>query len=365
MRATRASVKVFVVALSVKAEAQTKADIVRIEAGAVIEAEPAHSVGGKDRQRTSELVGATNFDFLELALIEIIRAAIAAYHVQGRHYRVVHAGTEDQAGIGYTLAAIRAADPNARAVFAHRDVRHQRVVEQRVTKAAGNVLLTESHRNILRRASRRQLGIIDTDAVEAAVDEKQIAEAHAKPHATADIGGGMRLRMGFGDLFFIDGGFNSVSVDNPELSSGGSAQDVSVRFREQHIAGGLRYALFDDALVPYITVGEYRPRIRVSGPDSSERISDSSLIFGAGVHYTIMTALHVVGSYRRADDLDQGEFEEIEVGGAYQFARSLAIFAPYRMGGLSFDNGTGFDSDDIRLGLRFSFDTEGDDENFY
>lgn len=181
----------------------------------------------------------------------------------------------------------------------------------------------------------------------------------------ADIGGGMRLRMGFGDLFFIDGGFNSVSVDNPELSSGGSAQDVSVRFREQHIAGGLRYALFDDALVPYITVGEYRPRIRVSGPDSSERISDSSLIFGAGVHYTIMTALHVVGSYRRADDLDQGEFEEIEVGGAYQFARSLAIFATYRMGELSFDNGTGFDSDDIRLGLRFSFDTEGDDENFY
>lgn len=181
----------------------------------------------------------------------------------------------------------------------------------------------------------------------------------------SDIGGGMRLRMGFGDLFFIDGGFNSVSVSNPDLASGGTAEGASVRFREQHIAGGLRYGLLNDTLVPYITVGEYRPRIRVSGPDGSDRISDSSLILGAGAHYTVMTALHVVASYRRADDLDLGEFEEIEVGGAYQFARSLAIFATYRMAELKFDNGAGFDSNDIRLGLRFSFAAEGDDQDFY
>ena len=60
-----------------------------------------------------------------------------------------------------------------------------------------------------------------------------------------------------------------------------------------------------------------------------------------------------------------GEFEEVEIGGAYQFARSLAIFATYRTADIEFDGGGAFEPSDIRLGLRFSFDAEGDDEDFY
>lgn len=181
----------------------------------------------------------------------------------------------------------------------------------------------------------------------------------------ADIGGGLRLRMGFGDLFFLDGGFQSVSIDNPDRASGGSAQGSTVRFREQHISGGLRYALFDERLTPYISVGEYRPRIRVNDPDGSSRVSDSSLLFGAGADFVLMRGLHLSGQYRLADDLDVGEFEEITAGAAYELSTSVGIFAEYRIAEIDFDGGGSFESNDIRLGLRFSFASESEGEDFY
>lgn len=181
----------------------------------------------------------------------------------------------------------------------------------------------------------------------------------------AEIGGGLRLRMGLGDLFFIDGGFQSVNIDNPELASGGKAQDATVRFREQHISGGLRLAFFEETLIPYITVGEYRPRVRVNAPTGNARFSESGLIYGAGVDYNVLPGLHIAAQYRLADDLGDAEFEEITGEVAYRLAGSLAVFAAYRQAEIDFDGGGSFDSDDIRLGFRFSFAAEDQDGGFY
>lgn len=184
----------------------------------------------------------------------------------------------------------------------------------------------------------------------------------------SDIGGGLRLRMAFGDLLFISAAFQSVKIDNPELSDGSRADNTTIRFREQRFDGGLRYAFGEtDFLTVFGTVGEYRPRIQLNtiNPGTGQRISESGLIFGGGVEVKPLRGLNVSASYSLSDDLDSGDFEEVLFGVAYEMAQSFALFAEYRLAELDFDESNSkFESDEFRLGMRFSFRAESSDDFF-
>lgn len=214
-------------------------------------------------------------------------------------------------------------------------------------------------------ADEAHQGMSPFSAVDAFVTHSSLEGSGGTDIDDSDIGGGLRLRMGFGDLFFVEGGFQSVSINNPELSDGSSVQGGTLRFRDQYFSGGLRYALLDDRLIPYLSVGEYRTRTRFNdGDGNSVRVADSSLIAAVGLHYKIVPGLHLMGQYRRADDLNNGDFDELSAGVAYQFARSLGVFAEYRRPDFDFDDAGEFKVDEFRLGLRFSFAADPSDDFF-
>jgi len=180
----------------------------------------------------------------------------------------------------------------------------------------------------------------------------------------ADFGGGVRLRLGLGSLFFFQGSFQSVSIDNPD-TGGGNADRTTFRLRESRIEGGLRHGFFEnDRLMVFATVGEYRPEFQLDvvgdNPVSVEENGDG-LIYGGGLDFELVPNLRLAASYHRADDLDNGEYFEVLGNLAYGLTSSLGAFVEYRYADFDFDNGDGVDAaqgsvdiNEIRFGPRFS-----------
>lgn len=194
-----------------------------------------------------------------------------------------------------------------------------------------------------------------------------------------DIGAGMRMRLSFGNYFFLRGGFQSVRINNPDTvfedNPDVSGEGGTVRFSEELYEAGLKWPLFDSRLQPFAVIGEYRPVLRFNGFGSeqqSSRLSDSGMSYGGGVHLALFEQrwLHLSAAYRLADDLGKSDYDEILLGVALRASESLGVFVEYRMGEFDFeqneegvDPGT-FDVDEFRFGLRFSFGGEAGDD-FY
>lgn len=190
----------------------------------------------------------------------------------------------------------------------------------------------------------------------------------------SDIGGGLRARVAFGDYFFLRGGFQSISINNPDArfeQIDADGQGGSVRFREQLYEAGLRYSMMDRVITPFVVVGNYRPVLRFDGfgddPLRSVQLKDSGLIYGGGLKLRLMDRrLHVAGEYRRSSDLSNSDFDEITVRVTQRLSRSFGVFVEYRRADFDFVDDTGdFDINDYRLGLRFSFGVEADDDPFF
>ena len=176
----------------------------------------------------------------------------------------------------------------------------------------------------------------------------------------SEIGAGMRLRLGLGDWIFLSGGFQSVRVNNPELQNGNTGQgDQTRRFREQYFEGGLRYGFGErDTVTVFATVGDFRAKWSGDVVVGSASEDGSGLIYGGGVQWAVVPGFQVNASYRRSDEFDAGDFDEITAGGALQISNSFALVAEYRMAGFEIEdseNGGDLQFDDIRLGMRFSF----------
>lgn len=179
----------------------------------------------------------------------------------------------------------------------------------------------------------------------------------------SDIGAGMRLRMGLGDLLFVEGAFQSVNIDNAEQRNGNAPQGTSRRLREQYFDGGIRYSFGEnDIITPFVSVGNFDTEVRVIAADGTTgEDSSSSIAYRAGVNWVVMRNLHAMATYRLANEFDFGELQEILGSVTFQLTNSFAVFGEYRMAEYDLDDGGDYSADDIRLGLRFSFRGSQDD----
>ncbi|MBY8966068.1 outer membrane beta-barrel protein [Algiphilus sp.] len=183
------------------------------------------------------------------------------------------------------------------------------------------------------------------------------SEVSAQGVDDSDIGAGMRLRMGLGSLFFVEGAFQSVNIDNAEQRDGTTPEGSSRRLREQYFDGGIRYSFGEnDVITPFLSVGNFDSEVRiigVSGATADE--SSSSISYRGGVNWVVIPNLHVAATYRLANDFDFGELEEILGSVAFQISNSFAVIGEYRMAEYDLDEGGDYTADDIRLGFRYSF----------